>query len=67
VRKGDDHDSRDHRSSVITAVVLWLPTKIVKYGLRWMMGTEESLDDLAVSINLAANQAIAEYLKTHPC
>jgi len=52
---------------VITAVVLWLPTKIVKYGLRWMMGTEESLDDLAVSINLAANQAIAEYLKTHPC
>lgn len=47
---------------MIVAVLLWVPIKLVKYGLELVIGTEEERNDLA----FATNQAIDDYMKEHP-
>jgi hypothetical protein len=46
---------------MIVAMLVWLPVKVIQYGLRAVVGNEDS-DDIA----LYANQAIAEYINEHP-
>jgi hypothetical protein len=45
---------------MIFALLVWVPIKVLKYGLQLVIGTEEAMVDLA---NLT-NQVIDDHLKS---